>query len=682
MKTGLYFRLARMGIRRSRRTYLPYFFTCVGMTAMFYIIASLASSPSLADMAGGRTLDTILGFGTFVMALFAVIFLFYTNSFLIRRRKKEFGLYNILGMSKKNIAFVLLWETVITYVASLTGGLFFGILLSKAAELCLVNLTRGTVRYDLSISPFALSTTAVLFGAVFFLILLSGLWQIRLNNPVALLRSENAGEKPPRANYLLGVGGAVLLAAAYWMAVTVANPIQAITEFFVAVMLVIVATFLLFIAGSVMLCRLLQKNKSYYYRPAHFVSVSSMAFRMKRNGAGLASICILATMVLVTLTGSGCLYFGVEDSLRTRYPTEFVITAQFDGTDALEDSESVSMLESVLDRALARAGCEAKGRTALRQVVYPTLSAESLLTGQPEKAPTEDRFFHLNLIPLADYAALAGSETLAEHELLLYSDGRPYPSDAIVLGGETFSVKRVLDSFPLAEKADDEDPIPSLFLVIGGSGRCGALAQADYLERVRQGRADPERDGGVNASWICAFDTGASSQMQAALTEELRKSLGSLDDAFSASITSRAANRSEFLTLYGGLFFLGLLLSIAFSCATVLIIYYKQLSEGLEDQARFDIMKKVGMTARDIRKSVNSQMLTVFFLPLAAAVLHLCFAFPMLHQMLQLFDLKNLPLLLTTAGICAGVFALLYVLVYRATSNAYFRIVSGTKDPV
>lgn len=682
MKTGLYFRLAQTGIRRSRRTYLPYFFTCVGMTAMFYIIASLASSPSLTDMAGGRTLSSILGFGTFVMALFAVIFLFYTNSFLIRRRKKEFGLYNILGMSKKHIAFVLLWETLITYVASLTGGLFFGILLSKAAELCLVNLTRGTVRYDLSVSPFAISMTAVLFGAVFFLILLSGLWQIRLNNPVALLRSENAGEKPPRANYLLGVGGAVLLAAAYWMAITVADPIQAITEFFVAVMLVIVATFLLFIAGSVMLCRLLQKNKAYYYRPAHFVSVSSMAFRMKRNGAGLASICILATMVLVTLTGSGCLYFGVEDSLRTRYPTEFVITAQFDGTDALEDTESISMLEGALDRALARAGCEAKNLIALHRVVYPTLSAESLLTGQPEKAPTEDRFFRLHLIPLADYAALAGSETLSEHELLLYSDGRPYPADTIVLGGETFSVKRVLDSFPLAEEADDRNPIPTLYLVVGGRGRCGALAQADYLERVRQGRADPERDGGVNGDWVCAFDTGASSQTQAALTEELRESLGSLDDAFSASIISRAANRSEFLTLYGGLFFLGLLLSIAFSCATVLIIYYKQLSEGLEDQARFDIMKKVGMTARDIRKSVNSQMLTVFFLPLAAAVLHLCFAFPMLHQLLQLFDLKNLPLLLTTAGICVGGFALLYVLVYRSTSNAYFRIVSGAKDRI
>ena len=299
MKGAFYPKLALDGIRKNKRLYIPYILTCVGMVTMFYIITFLQKSETVGAMRSGSTVQRILSFGIIVIAVFACIFLFYTNSFLMKRRKKEFGLYNILGMGKRNIGIILVWESLIIALFSLAVGLFIGIAISKLAELALVNILNGAVKYSFSISPLAIVMTVAVFGAIFLLLLLNSIRQIRFSNTAALLRSENLGEKPPKGNIFIGIVGILLLGGAYWLAVSIKDPIAAMLMFFIAVIMVILGTYLTMIAGSVSFCRILQKNKKYYYKPSHFVSVSSMAYRMKRNGAGLASVCILATMVLV-----------------------------------------------------------------------------------------------------------------------------------------------------------------------------------------------------------------------------------------------------------------------------------------------------------------------------------------------------------------------------------------------
>lgn len=325
MKRNLYPKLALLGIRKNRKTYGPYILTCIGMVMMFYIISFLSTNPAVSEMRGGDMLQSMLGLGCGVIGVFSLVLLFYTNSFLIRRRKREFGLYNILGMGKRNISRILIWETLFIAIGSIVFGLFCGILFSKVAELCIAWFLDTNVSFGFTISGNAVSTTLWLFLIIFLFILFHSLHQVHVSNPVELLRSEAVGEKPPKANWFLAAVGIVLLGGAYYLAVSIEDPVSAIIWFFVAVLMVIGATYLLFIAGSVTFCRLLQKKKKYYYKTNHFISISSMLYRMKRNGAGLASICILSTMVLVMISSTACLYIGSEDSLRSRYPRNIVV---------------------------------------------------------------------------------------------------------------------------------------------------------------------------------------------------------------------------------------------------------------------------------------------------------------------------------------------------------------------
>lgn len=349
MKRGFYPKLAMTGIARNRKTYIPYILTCTGMIMMFYIVSFLSRSDTVAAMLGGDTMQGILSLGSGVIFIFALIFLFYTNSFLIRRRKKEFGLYNILGMGKRNLAGILVWESVIIAALSYLGGLFCGILFSKLAELVMTRLLHGSVSLGFSVDWSAILRTLGLFAIIHCLILLNALRQIHVSNPVELLRSEAVGEKPPKSNWLLALLGVLILGGAYYLALTIEDPVAALVTFFLAVVMVIVATYLLFIAGSVVLCRLLQKSKRYYYKTNHFVSVSSMVYRMKRNGAGLASICILSTMVLVMISSTMCLYIGTEDTLRAQYPRNIIV--ETDSLDTAYIDAVHGAVEEVLERA-------------------------------------------------------------------------------------------------------------------------------------------------------------------------------------------------------------------------------------------------------------------------------------------------------------------------------------------
>lgn len=612
MKTGFYPKLAFDGIRKNRRMYVPFICTCIGMVMMFYIISYLHYSDSVAAMRGGAIVRTMLNLGTITVGIFSCIFLFYTNSFLIRRRKKEFGLYHILGMGKRNIARILFWETMLTALISLVIGIGFGILFSKLAELGMLRLMHAQATYSMQISPDSILFTITVFGCIFILLFFNALRQIHFSGAISLIRSENVGEKPPKGNWILGILGLGCLVVAYYLAVTVADPVSALGMFFIAVILVIFGTYLIMIAGSVLFCRLLQKNKHYYYKANHFVSISSMVYRMKRNGAGLASICILATMVLVMLSTTVSLYFGMDDVLSNRYPYQFNTTVSYNSFDTMSDENTASILKLASDEAL----------------LFSTRYSD----------------YNENTISF-------------EH-------------------GMTYTIKKQIDKF--RPDGNSMANISTTFVLI----------VPDIHAAVDAIAALPGNEKSVYFYWHYNFDTNLNRDDQILLANDLSSTIS---DFFTQSykqntgikscqFESRAANYEDFFADFGGLFYLAIVLSIVFLLAAVLIIYYKQISEGYEDQARFDIMQKVGMTKREIKKSINSQLLTVFFLPLVGAGIHLIFAFPMIRKILLLFNLTNLHLYTIVTLISFGAFALFYTIVYRITSNAYYHIVSGASN--
>lgn len=677
MKKGIYSRLALTGIKKNKKLYIPYILTCIGMVMMFYIITFLSSSDMMMNYPGGETMRGILGFGVYVIGFFAVIFLFYTNSFLVRRRKKEFGLYNILGMGKRNIARVMLWETLFIGAFSIAVGMALGVLFSKLAELVMVNIMSMDVTFGVTIDYKAIYYTVVLFAVIFFLILLNSLRQVHLSNPIALLHSENAGEKPPKANWFFAVLGVLILGCAYYLAVTIKDPVTTLAAFFFAVIMVIVATYLIFISGSVAFCKILQKKKNYYYKTNHFVSVSSMSYRMKRNGAGLASICILCTMVLVMISSTVCLYLGKEDSLRERYPRNINVTMTSQIYSDLISQDADDVAKRTFEAA------ENMGYTPVNAIDYTMLSFVSYMRdGEIVLDEDENGFNYVSgdlwkifIVSLDDYNRLTGSqENLDEDEVMIYtSKDMDYNYDVLkIKGQEPLNIKKVVTDFE-NNGVDTMQIMPALYIFVPD------------LEVQVQKISEQSQDALGNINRFVGYDLEATDQQQTDVFSEiydwLRTSqVNSADGSMYVYVEGSANEKLEFFGIYGGLFFLGIILGIVFIFAAVLIMYYKQVSEGYEDQSRFEIMQKVGMTKREIKKSINSQMLTVFFMPLIAAGVHLAFAFPMIYKMLILLGLVNKVFLIMVTVGCFLLFALLYMLVYKITSRAYYSIVSGGNE--
>lgn len=685
MRAELYPKLAWDGIRKNKRFYLPYILTCIGMIMMFYIIHYLAAMQTLSNMPGGDAMEAILGFGVWVIVLFAAIFLFYTNSFLMRRRQKEFGLYNMLGMGKNHLSILLFWENLILFIISMFLGLLGGILLSKMAELFLTMLIGGEVTYTLRIDMEAFKDTWIIFTSIFVLIYTKDLFQIRTSSAIALIKSENYGEKPPKANYLLGIAGIIILAVAYYIALSIKSPLTALSWFFIAVCMVIIATYLIFICGSVMLCKLLQKNKNYYYKPNHFVSVSSMVYRMKRNGAGLASICILSTMVLVIMMGSGSLYVGKEDSLNNRYPHDFTISVDYltEGDSQLYSKEKEDAFYAQIDNVLNNLNVPIQNKeTSLSTNVTGLLYNGKLIldpyTVDSANTDTMEYVTQIYLVSLDEYnQSMDTQKTLNNNEVFIYCVRRTYDNSTITLSdGTTLTVKQQLSSM-MNTGESAMLIIPSVFIV---TNDIDSLIKSFNKEL-----------GDMPQKYLCRlessylFDTDLSDKQQIELAQEIHKQIIELDSSdnsqyYSYSIECKAQERDEFYGTFGGIFFLGIFLSIIFLAATVLIIYYKQIIEGYEDEARFEIMRKVGMTAQDIRNSINSQMLTVFFLPLAIAAIHTAFAFSIVQKLLAIFNLYNTTLSLMVTLVTIVIFGIFYGIVYKITSNAYYTIVSGNKN--
>lgn len=662
MKGLLSIRLAWSGIQKNRKLYLPYCLTVIGMVMMSYIMQALSYAPALHAMKGGSNLEAILSLGKLVIAVFAGIFLLYTNSFLIRRRYREFGLYNVLGMDKNALCRVAFWENLIVAVIGLAVGLALGTLLYKLAELGLVNMVQGQVDDSFMVEPESLKFTLVIFAVIFALIMIRSLIQVRHTRPLELLRSESAGEKPPRANYLLGFLGVALLGGAYDMAVTISNALSAFTWFFVAVLMVIAGTYLVMISGSVVLCRLLQKWKGYYYKKQHFVSVSSMAYRMKRNGAGLASICILATMVLVMISSTGSLYIGAEDAIAVRYPYDSTVKLYFGRLDELDD-RNVEKIQRTMERALEAQKVTPTAEKIFRYVsVSGALLEDRLVTDFTEvnAVMNYNQVYSLYLLSQADYNRMYGTDiALQPGQAMVRVYNGSWNGSHIQVGALELDI---VGQLPCGLEMEDMTLVPSLVLVVSD------LQQASVPEEC-------------NMIFSCGYDFGLPEEETLEAHRALEAAVKALasEQKIHCRVECPIVERQDFYITFGGLFFIGMILSAMFIAAAALIIYYKQVSEGYEDQSRFAIMRKVGMTQRDIKKSINSQILTVFFIPLLMAGVHLAFAFPLVWQLLTMFSLTNKRLAIFTNIGAFLIFCVFYVVIYRFTAHAYYRIVSESE---
>ena len=662
MKLSLYARLAAQNIRKSRRLYVPYLLSGVCMVMIFYVLSALTGDPALLSMSGGAQMAMLLSLGVIVMALFSALFLLYTSSFLMKQRGRELSLYNMLGMSKRHIVCIVFFETLFCAVLCIGAGLALGVLTSKAFQLSLLRLMGSPVSPDFTVAPSLLGTTALSFLAIFLLIFLRGAVSVLRCNPVELMRASRSGEKPPRANALKALLGIAMLAAGYVLALRVRNALSAFTMFFIAVLLVIGGTFQCFSSASVFFLRLLQSNKGYYYKPNHFISVSSMRYRMKRNGTSLAVICILSTMVLVILSSVTCLYAGTQDMLMTQYPRQIEITHKSDELPAAD------ALSAPIERALAKEGLTPENVISYRSTgAAGRIDGESILADRDESFTDMDSIISITVIPLADYNAMCGTsyvlapgEALATGSLLHRLNG-----GVTVFGSLTYTFAAT--DIPLPTDAQvDFDVVESLLLIVPDEDAFMAFYAA---QNAAYGKASSR------ISTIYAFDTTLSDAETSALGSRLAKAMQ--DEGIDIYRKVREDNRGDYEGTTAGFLFLGIMLSAAFLCAAVLSMYYKQITEGYEDQARFDVMRKVGLSLRMIRQSINSQILTVFFLPLVVAGVHLAFAFPMLTKLLTVFGLFNTRLFVTTVLVSYGAFSLLYVLVYLITSRTYYRIVSG-----
>ncbi len=658
MRNHLFSRLAVSNIKKQRRVYVPYMLASIGSIMMFYNFCALTFDDK--GTGASASLQMVMMLGIWVVALFSVLFLFYTNSFLIKRRTKEFGLYNLLGMEKKHVARVVAAENLITSCISLLLGLGLGILLNKGMFLLLCQFLHTNVRYGFSASWPSIVVTIILFCAIFLLTLLYNIHRIARSKPIELMQSARAGEKEPKTKWLLAIIGLLCLGVAYWMALVIESPLAAVGQFFLAVILVIVGTYCLFTAGSIWMLKLMRRSKRYYYQARHFTTVSGMLYRMKQNAAGLASICILSTMVLVMVSTTTSLYFGIEDSLETRFPQQIMLEAQS------LTSEEIAEVEADVRRISEKHGASVTGEVKYRMLSRAVLGAAS--KGIFEAAPQANYTFSMStniliFISQDEYERLSGIRLGLEQGEIAACEirGGKLPQQ-VSFAGETRRVVAEVKDIPI-------DPDSEALLV--GTYYIITPDEADALALTRK-MTPPDETINENPDFYYGFDVDGSEEAQIAIMKEL---YAQKIEGKSWSVDCRADSRKDFSELCGGLFFLGMFLGLLFSMGNVMIIYYKQLSEGYDDRERFQIMQKVGMSREEVKKTIRSQVLTVFFLPLAAAALHVAVSFKMITLLLRVLGLVNVRLFAACAVGSLVIFALLYTGVYALTARTYYKIV-------
>ena len=668
-KRSFFPRLALVNLVRNSRYYGPYLLSCGALAAMYYILRFLTWNEVIQTVRGAAYLQVMMSIGCFVVALFSTVLLLYANSFVMKRRQHELGLYSILGMETRHIARLLRVEALFLGLFSLVCGLAAGIILSKLMLMLLFKLLHFPVSLGFSISIVGIVMSTILFAVLFLLVLLRNLIQLHKSKPVELLRSSSVGEREPKVKWLLALVGAATLVAGYVMANTIQSPLQALTRFFFAVVLVIIGTYCIFTAGSIAVLKLLRANKHYYYKPQHFTTVSGLLYRMKQNAVGLASICILSTMLLVTVSTTVCLYLGVETSLKESFPRNINYTIALDEEQTAEDAVKT------MEQAIKQTGHQAENVLSYTALSFPVqlrssraLSLDNVTIAQEQSGRlstvcviTQEDYNRYNTTPI----------TLSKGQVACYSEGAELENN-FQLGDQTFTIAQRLTDTPLPfydAFRNLTNYVSIHYLVVPDE----ATLQELYQKETKALDTEDNTTRMADLTYTYCFDMDAAD-------EELETFYNQLSPKFHTTYSygCRQFISQEFYAIYGGFLFLGLFLGLLFLLGTVLIIYFKQISEGYDDQKRYEIMQKVGLSEREVRRSVHSQILLVFFLPLVTAMIHVFGAFHMITKMLQLFlyakTMTTSFFLTCTLGTLAG-FAVIYALVYWATAHTYYKIV-------
>lgn len=670
MHKGIFSRLAKQNIRNNKSTYIPYMITCIFCIAMIYMMEFLRDCPTL-DQAVRQADEVrmIVFTGEIVVEIFCIIFLIYSNSFLMKRRQKEIGLYNILGLERNHIGIVMFLETIITSIGSLAGGIAAGIIGSKLALLLLLKLLHIPSVLGFYISVKGIFTCLFMFGIVFLMILFLNLAKIHLSRPVELLRGNNIGEKEPAAKWLMALIGFICLGAGYYLAVTTESPIKAITIFLLAVILVMAGTYLLFTAGSIVILKFLRRRKSFYYRTGNFISISGMLYRMKQNAIGLASICILSTGVLLMISMTVSIYFGMNDIMLNRYPYDVDMSVT-----SISEDECQTAIEA-FEKAIAdnKVPVEKSVEEIYLDIVC-SKNGDQILIKPANTIRNSDSVLVLSLLNQAEYERLTGiSANLNDGEIFAW-----YPStvqkDSVTVDETEFTVKKWLDknSLTCGEDAVSDNAV----LVVTDED----FKKFDEM-RTEMYKGVSSAPAGEDLTLHLGLDiTGSETDKidfgtpVMEVVKDLKKNGGLSENSW---ITS-GIRQQEYESYYadnGSLLFIGIFLGSLFLMGTAMIIYYKQISEGYEDQKRFEIMQKVGLSRREVRSSVRRQILMVFFLPLLMAMLHITMAFPMIRRMLLLFGMTNTKLFIGCTAGTVLIFAVVYGLIYLMTARSYYHIV-------
>lgn len=667
----LYFKLAKTNLSNNKPFYIPYIISSIITVAMLYMMSFLSDNKGLNKIMGADSLASIFRFGVGIIVIFSYIFLFYTNSFIIKRRKKEIGVYNILGMEKRHLSKVLFVETIYSAIISLVCGIIVGIAFSKFILMVLYGIIGIYKTVEFFVNIHGIILCVVSFGILFLLTFLYNFMQIKLANPIELLRGTNVGEREPKTKIFMTIVGVVCLAIAYYIAITTENPLKVLTLFFVAVLLVIIGTFALFTAGSIALLKLLRNNKKFYYNKRHFMAVSGMLYRMKQNAAGLASICILSTMVLVVISTTVSMYVGIQDELMARYPNDVCVTVDYNSVID-KSSEIEKAIFDEIDSA------EVKNKKAFSYL--------SVFVGQKGDDFTTDKE-HLSYQNSYLFYILSKDDFIKKDSSFKDKIGNISKGEAVVVLNKKYDKKdikifgknyKVNKSF---EHTEDND----LYMISTLNGLGYIILDND--ESVQELYDMQEKMLGKGANYYTNkirfdFKSGNKKQKAAAykkidnvVKKYFKENKNDKKEISSYWVESRQENEQNFYLLYGGLFFLGIFLGTMFLMVTVMIIFYKQITEGYDDRERYQILEKVGMSSREVKDTIKSQIRIVFVLPIFAAAVHVTAAFPMVNRILKMLNLNNEKLFAGCLAATIIVFAVIYYLVFKVTSRAYYKIV-------
>lgn len=667
-----YLKLAWANIKKNRPTYLPFLGSMIFLIILNLLMQVMIHNGGMKTLPQAATVRSIFDFGQNVISIFSIIFAFYTNSFLIKRRQKELGLYNILGMDKKSLALMLFVESIISTVTTLIIGLLFGTIFSKFLFLVLKRMTGFGEDFIFQLTMPMLLFVAIFFLGLFCLLFIYNIVQLMRTKPIDLLHGSETGEKEPKAHWILSIIGIVCLAAGYTLSLTIESPVEAITTFFFAIILVIVGTYLLMITASITLLKFLRNRKKFYYQPKNFINISGMIYRMKQNGAGLASICILSTMVLVTVSSTAGLFFGKEDMLRTRNPNDIEITTQLPSEDleeqvlTLADENNIKVDEVYQFQALD---------------IALLSDHEGDFTPIDGSIPDFGKMASMEFLTLADYQKLTGvEESLERDEMLLFEASGILKHEEITLGNQTFKIRKKLDELPFLSQVVN---IMDLFVFIVKDDTVLQQLQTEINEKSEEKNVavikenlllniSGTQENRMNYS-NALFNLG--NDLNAAIANE---TLPDPDQQY-LSIDTIDEDRVINEAFTGGFLFIGLVFGLSFTAATALIIYYKQISEGYEDAGRFEIMQQVGMSRKEVKQTIHSQILMVFLFPIILAITHLAFALPSIKKILILFGLINSNLINLVTVIAIGIFTLCYLAVYWQTSRVYYQLVERKK---